>query len=74
MDSNSNKTRDTEKIVAYIGQHGDAVHVYDIKQHSGADPVRVYSILFELEQCGIIETVEATELGAPLKVRKKGAE
>lgn len=74
MDNRSPKAMDMEKIAAYIGKFSGAVFVRDIKQHSGADPLRVYPILFELEQRGIIETVETSAFGAPLKVRNKETE
>ena len=44
----------------------------DIITHSGAEKLRVYSILFELEQEGRIEVTEREELGAPKVVCLKG--
>lgn len=50
---------------------GSAVSVDDIMQYSGADKLRVYPALFELEQSGWLEVVESEELGAPTVVRMR---
>lgn len=64
------KVIDTRKIVDYICSHSDAViTVEEIIQNSGADKLRVYPALFELEQDGWLEVVEREELGAPSAVR-----
>lgn len=72
------KIIDTRKIVDYlnVSSHSTvstdfAVSVEDIIRNSGADRLRVYPALFELEQGGWIEVVEREELGAPVKVRVK---
>lgn len=64
------KIIDTRKIVDYINSFsGSAIPVEDIIQKSGADKLRVYPALFELEQSGWLEVVEREELGAPAVVR-----
>lgn len=63
------KLVDTQRIVAYIGSFSENVTVDKILQHSGADKLRVYPALFELEQDGWLEVVEREELGAPTVVR-----
>lgn len=64
------KIIDTRKIVDYIDSFsGSAIPVEDIIQNSGADKLRVYPALFELEQSGWLEVVEREELGAPAVVR-----
>lgn len=64
------KILDTRKIVDYIDSFsGSAIPVEDIIQNSGADKLRVYPALFELEQSGWLEVVEREELGAPTVVR-----
>ena len=68
------KVIDTAKIVDYISLFESSVCVADIIQNSGADKLRVYPALFELEQNGFLEVVEREELGAPLIVRKKKVE
>ena len=66
------KLLDTQKIVAYITSRPGAVPVDDIIRHAGADRLRVYPALFELEQEELVEVTEREELGAPLAVRWKG--
>ena len=68
------KVIDTAKIVDYISLFESSVCVADIIQNSGADKLRVYPALFELEQNGFLEVVEREELWAPLIVRKKKVE
>lgn len=68
------KVIDTAKIVDYISLFESSVCVADIIQNSGADKLRVYPALFELEQNGFLEVVEREELGVPLIVRKKKVE
>lgn len=65
------KVADTRKIATYIISQPENVSVDDIIQNSGADKLRVYSALFELEQNGFLEVVEREELGAPLLVRRR---
>ncbi|WP_300878268.1 hypothetical protein [uncultured Bacteroides sp.] len=66
MDSINYKIIDTRKIADYISSHsGTVVTVDDVIQNSGADKLRVYPALFELEQSGWLEVVEREELGAP---------
>ena len=58
--------------VDYInGFSGSTVSVDYIMQYSGADKLRVYPALFELEQSGWLEVVEREELGAPTVVRMR---
>lgn len=70
MDANY-KTVDTQEIISYITSFAAGVSVEDILLNSGADKLRVYPALFELEQSGFLEVVEREELGAPSVVRKK---
>lgn len=65
------KALDTQRIKHYIDASGTAATVEAIIQNSGADKLRVYPALFELEQDGYIEVIEREELGAPSVVRKK---
>lgn len=65
------KVADTRKIATYIISQPENVSVDDIIQNSGADKLRVYPALFELEQNGFLEVVEREELGAPLLVRRR---
>ena len=69
------KRRDTFRILCYLHRHPFGTTVDDILLHSGADKLRVYPALFELEQEGRLEVLERElereELGAPTKVRLK---
>ena len=67
----NHKVADTRKIATYIISQPENVSVDDIIQNSGADKLRVYPALFELEQNGLLEVVEREELGAPLLVRRR---
>lgn len=69
MEDINYKLIDTEKIKDYIRRHLEGVLVNDIIAHSGADKLRVYPALFELEQEGWLEVTEREELGAAKKVR-----
>lgn len=68
MDENY-KYLDTQRILRYLQQHKEGATVDAILQYSGADKLRVYPVLFELEQEGRLEVLEREELGAPTKVR-----
>ena len=61
------KESDKEKIVDFL-RGRESVAVNDIIASSGADKMRVFVILFELEQDGTIDVVERDPLGAPEKV------
>lgn len=65
------KIIDTRRITDYIAVFPDGISVEEIMQNSGAEKLRVYPALFELEQSGFLEVLEREELGAPLIVRKK---
>lgn len=65
------KALDTQKVVDYILSFSEEALVVNIIQNSGADKLRVYPALFELEQNGFLEVVEREELGAPLVVRRR---
>lgn len=65
------KIIDTQKIIDYINSFSDNVPVDEIVLYSGADKLRVYPALFELEQSGFLEVVKTEELGAPSVVRKR---
>lgn len=63
-----NKEKDTIAIVNYL-QDKKLASVDDIKTESGASVLRVYPILFELEQSGVIEVTKRAGLGAAEEVR-----
>ena len=55
------KQQDALRILDYLRRYPDGVSVDDILQHSGADRLRVYPALFELEQEGRVEVLEREE-------------
>ena len=63
------KHLDTLRILHYLQQDKEGTTVDAILQYSGADKLRVYPALFELEQAGQLEVLEREELGAPRVVR-----
>ena len=65
------KIIDTQRIIDSITSFPKGVFVEEIIQNSGAEKLRVYPALFELEQSGFLEVLEREELGAPLIVRKR---
>ena len=72
MTSPNYKLLDTHRILSYLSAaYPDAVEVEDIVRNSGAERLRVYPILFELEQEGRVEVQERELLGAPKTVRLK---
>lgn len=66
------KSLDIQHIKDFIEakNNGAEVSVEDIMQHSGAERLRVYPVLFELEQSGWLEVTRREPLGAPLAVRR----
>jgi len=69
MDDFNYKLLDTQNIKSYILSHPEGVLVDDIIAHSGADKLRVYPALFELEQKGWLQVTEREELGAAKRVK-----
>lgn len=63
------KQQDAQRILCYLRQHPAGIFVENIILHSGADKLRVYLALFELEQEGRLEVLEREELGAARIVR-----
>ena len=61
------KQQDRDKILSYLQTHSVSI-VDDIVNQSGAERLRVYPILFELRQEKIIQILEESEWGAPVKV------
>ena len=61
------KQLDLERILSYLKANRIST-VEAIIEHSGAEKLRIYPILFELNQENIIRAVEETEWGAPMKV------
>ena len=65
------KQQDFNKILSYLKENSIS-SVDAIIQESGAEPLRVYPILFELLQEKVIRVVEETGWGAPVRVELPG--
>lgn len=65
------KEQNTAAIVNYL-QEKKVATVEDIKNESGVSELRVYPILFELEQGGVIEVTKRTSMGAAKEVKLLG--
>ena len=65
------KQQDRDCILIYLVTHLIS-SVDAIIQESGAEPLRVYPILFELIQEKVIRVVEETGWGAPVRVELPG--
>ena len=61
------KQQDRDKILSYLQTHSVSTVDFIIKE-SGAERLRVYPILFELRQENIIQILEESDWGAPVKV------
>ena len=61
------KQLDLNRILRYLKEHPIST-VEAIVQESGAEPLRVYPLLFELAQEKKIRIVEENGWGTPLKV------
>ena len=67
------KQLDLNRILLYLQSHPIST-VEAIMQESGAEPLRVYPLLFELAQAKKIRILEETGWGAPLKVELSSEE
>ena len=61
------KQQDRDKILSYLQTHSVST-VDSIIKESGAERLRGYPILFELRQENIIQILEESDWGAPVKV------
>ena len=57
------KEKDRNAILGYLKER-NSVKVTDIIAHAGAEEMRVYPILFELEREGIIRVEDSDDFGA----------
>lgn len=64
IDPENFKEQDRKKILDFMRGRAE-VMVHDIMKNSGADRMRVYTLLFEEEQRGRIRVVRAGKFGAP---------
>ena len=63
------KPQYAQRILCYLRQHPAGILVENILKYSGAERLRVYPALFELEQEKRLEVLEREELGAARIVR-----
>ena len=61
------KQLDRYRVLLYLKGHG-VCSVDEIVEESGAEPLRIYLLLFELAQEKIVRIVEENAWGSPLKV------
>ena len=69
MREDSYKSQDRERILSFISSQGGSALVEAIRKQSGAEPLRVYPLLFELRQEGLLAYEEEEEYGSPKRVR-----
>ena len=69
MGEDSYKQQDRERILSFISNQGGSALVEAIIERSGAEPLRVYPLLFELRQEGLLAYEEEEEFGSPKRVR-----
>ena len=69
MEEDSYKQQDRERILSFISCQGGSALVEAIIERSRAEPLRVYPLLFELRQEGLLAYEEAEEYGSPKRVR-----
>ena len=62
------KAKDKEAIIAYMTGK-ESVKVEDTIREAGAEELRVYSLLFELEQAGKLQVLDREPLGSPVRVK-----
>lgn len=61
---------DRLKILDYVQRCGNKASVVDIITYSGADKLRVYSLITKMELDGEIKILERTSFGAPTYIQK----
>ena len=69
MDIINYKELDRKSLIKYLEDNREIVKVQDLMDNSGANPLRVFPLLFELTREGVIEVLEEDNLGAPEKIR-----
>ena len=69
MREDSYKSQDRERILSFISSQGGSALVEEVMERSGAEPMRVYPLLFELRQEGLLAHEEEEEYGSPKRVR-----
>lgn len=65
MEDINYKERDRKAILNYLASQQGDVYVDKVISESGANQLRVYAILYELEMEGVIKVVRSNDLGTP---------
>lgn len=63
------KEEDRKAIMSYISNKGGTASVVDIINESGADKLRVYTIIFEQVDAKKLIITESGDFGGPIEVR-----
>lgn len=62
------KEQDRKSILDYLAGKGE-VSVEKVLEESGANRLRVYVLLFELRDAGLVEITQSNDWGSPLAVK-----
>lgn len=71
MEDINYKEQDRKAIVDYLVNADGEVEVPKLIAESGANKLRVYTLIYELWREGVVIINEETELGTPVKVSWK---
>ena len=69
MEGQNYKQQDRERILSFISCQGGSALVEAIIERSGAEPLRVYPLLFDLRQVGLLAYEKEEEYGSPKRIR-----
>ena len=69
MEEINYKERDRKLIMDFLAQQGGMAQVEAIEKLSGAEPLRLYSLLFEEKMAGHIVVTKEDSFGAPVEVK-----
>lgn len=69
METVNYKNQDKEAIIAFLKKNDEDVEVAELIEYSGAEKLRVYSILFELTLEGVLSVTRKSVYGAPEAVK-----
>lgn len=69
MEEINYKEKDRKSILDYMRGCGGEIEVGKIISESGANRLRVYSLLYELQLEGIVEVTRENDMGTPESVK-----
>ena len=64
VDMNNQKERDRKRVLDYMKDRAEVL-VTDLMAYSGAEPLRIYPILFEEIQSGYVLVLKESGMGSP---------